>query len=221
MHSPKKEQMLIASIFLLVIIIAASLTNLAYSQQPSQMGSNSSNNDNANATTLNIQEIPAKKVHVGDIDIAYKTFGKGDPILLINGYSFTMDSWPSTLLETLSFNHTVIVFDNRGIGNTTSGNGQNFSISLFANDTAGLLEAINIKKADVLAWSMGGRIAQELALSYPDKVGRLVLYAIGCGGEGSVPQSQEVRNEFINRTGTAEERIARLVPLFFPEEWAQ
>jgi pimeloyl-ACP methyl ester carboxylesterase len=125
----------------------------------------------------------------------------------------------STLLETLASNHTVIVFDNRGIGNTTSGSEQKFSIPLFANDTAGLLEALNIKKADVLAWSMGGRIAQELTLNYPDRVGKLILYAIGCGGEGSVPQSQEVRNEFVNRTGTAEDRIARLVPLFFPQDW--
>jgi pimeloyl-ACP methyl ester carboxylesterase len=66
---------------------------------------------------------------------------------------------------------------------------------------------------------MGGRIAQELTLNYPDRVGKLILYAIGCGGEGSVPQSQEVRNEFINGTGTAEDRISRLVPLFFPQEW--
>jgi pimeloyl-ACP methyl ester carboxylesterase len=155
---------------------------------------------------------------VGDIDIAYKTFGKGDPILLINGYSFTMDSWDPTLLETLASNHTVIIFNNRGIGNTTSGTKQ-FSIEQFANDTAGLLEALNIKKTDVLAWSLGGRIAQELTLNYPDRVGKLILYAIGCGGKESVPQSQEVRNEFVNGTGTAEDRIARLVPLFFPQEW--
>jgi pimeloyl-ACP methyl ester carboxylesterase len=80
------------------------------------------------------------------------------------------------------------------------------------------LEALNITKADVLSWSMGGRIAQKLTLIYHDKVGKLILYAIGCGGPDSVPQSQEVRNEFINGTGTAEEIIARLVPLFFPEE---
>jgi len=130
-----------------------------------------------------------------------------------------MDSWDSILLGTLASNHTVIVFDNRGIGNTTSGSEQKFSIGLFANDSAGLLEALNIKKADVLAWSLGGRIAQELTLNYPDKVGKLILYAIGCGGKGSVPQSQEVRNEFVNGTGTAEDRIARFVPLFFPQEW--
>ncbi|MDW0154593.1 MAG: alpha/beta hydrolase, partial [Nitrososphaeraceae archaeon] len=99
------------------------------------------------------------------------------------------------------------------------GSEQKFSISLFANDTAGLLEALNIKKADVLAWSLGGRIAQELTLNYPDKVEKLILYAIGCGGKDPVPQSQEVRNEFVNGTGTAEDRITRLVPLFFPEEW--
>jgi pimeloyl-ACP methyl ester carboxylesterase len=224
MDSLKKEKMLIASINLSLVIIAALLANLAYSQQPGQMGSNSSSNfDNntnatANAAALNIQDIPVKKVRVGDIDIAYKTFGKGDPILLINGYSFAMDSWDPTVLETLASNHTVIIFNNRGIGNTTSGVEQ-FSIEQFANDTAGLLEALNIRKADVLAWSMGGRIAQELTLNYPDRVGKLILYAIGCGGEESVPQSQEVRNEFVNRTGTAEERISRLVPLFFPQEW--
>lgn len=195
----KENYMLIASIFSL--IIAAPLANFA------------------NANTPNIQDIPTKKVHVGDIDIAYKTFGKGAPILLINGYSFPMDSWDSTLLDTLASNHTVIVFDNRGIGNTSSGNEQKFSISLFANDTSGLLDALNIKKADVLAWSMGGRIAQELTLNYPDRVGKLILYAIGCGSNQSIPQSQEVRNEFVNRTRTAEDRIARLVPLFFPQEW--
>lgn len=219
MKGIKVDYVLIASIIFSFIIITASFVNFAYSQA-SQMDSNSSNNNNTtNANSLNIQNIPAKKVHVGDIDIAYKIFGKGDPILLINGYSFTMDSWDPTLLETLASNHTVIVFDNRGIGNTTSGS-EKFSIGLFANDTAGLLEALNIKKADVLAWSLGGRIAQELTLNYPDKIGKLILYAIGCGGgKGSVPQSQEVRNEFVNGTGTAEDRIARLVPLFFPQEW--
>jgi hypothetical protein len=61
---------------------------------------------------------------------------------------------------------------------------------------------------------------QDLTLNYPDRVGKLILYAIGCGGEGSAPQSQDVRNEFINGTGTAEDRIARLVPLFFPKNGA-
>lgn len=202
--------MFLAGIFSF-IIIAAPLINFAYGQD-----SITGNNTIANA--LNIQSILAKKVQVGDIDIAYKAFGKGDPILLINGYSFAMDSWDPTLLETLASNHTVIVFNNRGIGNTTSGTKQ-FSIEQFANDTTGLLEALDIRKADVLAWSLGGVIAQELVHNQPGSVGKLVLYASTCGGKESVPPSQEVQNALANATGTAEDRIARVVPLFFPQEW--
>jgi hypothetical protein len=105
MKGIKVDYMLIASIILSFIIVTASFINFAYSQA-NQMDSNKSNSNNTNADSLNIQNIPARKVHVGDIDIAYKTFGKGDPILLINGYSFTMDSWDPTLLETLASNHT-------------------------------------------------------------------------------------------------------------------
>jgi pimeloyl-ACP methyl ester carboxylesterase len=179
--------------------------------------SNTSNN-NTNANSIDIKNLPVKKVKVGDIDIAYKTFGKGDPIFLINGFSFAMDSWATTLLEKLASNHTVIVFDNRGIGNTTLGTKQ-VSIEQFANDTAGLLDASNIRKADVLAWSLGGVIAQELVLNHPDRVEKLILYATTCGGKESIPPTQEVQNALANQTGTAEERIAKLVPLFFPEEW--
>jgi pimeloyl-ACP methyl ester carboxylesterase len=131
--------------------------------------------------SINTQNIPVKNVHVGDIDIAYKTFGKGDPILLINGYSQPMDNWDPTLLERLASNHTVIIFDNRGIGNTTSGE-KRFSIVQFANDTASLLDVLEIKQIDVLGYSMGGIIAQELALNHPDRVGKLIIYASTCGG---------------------------------------
>jgi hypothetical protein len=74
--------------------------------------------------SLEVQNIPAKKVHVGDIDIAYKVFGKGDPLLLISALGATMDGWePSIHLRELSLNHTVIIFDNRGsISNHTAEN---------------------------------------------------------------------------------------------------
>ena len=73
-------------------------------------------NSNNITNSLDIQSIPAKKVHVGDIDIAYKIFGKGDPILLISGSGNVMDVWPSSMLQELSSNHAVIIFDNRGVG---------------------------------------------------------------------------------------------------------
>jgi pimeloyl-ACP methyl ester carboxylesterase len=188
-------------------------SNFAYGQQqPNQMNFNNITN------SLDIQSIPSKKVHVGDIDIAYKIFGKGDPILLINGYSQSIDNWDPTLLERLASNHTVIIFNNRGIGNTTSGENRFFSIAQFANDTAGLLDVLGIKQADILGYSMGGFIAQELALTYPDRVGKLIIYASICGGNESILASQVI-NMLSNGSGTAVERIERFLPLFFPEKW--
>ena len=123
-----------------------------------------------NATNLvNIQDIPLKKVHVGDIEMAYKMFGKGDPILLIQGVGGSMDDWEPSILRELSSNHTVIIFDNRGVGNTTAGTKQ-FSIQQFANDTAGLLDALKIQKADVLGYSTG-LIYSSTACSYSSRKG--------------------------------------------------
>ena len=159
-----------------------------------------------------------KKVQVGDIDIAYNKLGKGNPIILISGYSAPLEFWDSTFLDKLASNHTVITFDNRGIGNTSSGNKQ-FTVSQFADDTAGLLDALSIEKADVLGWSMGGFIAQELALSHPDKVGKLILYASICGTNESVPASPDVMKLLSDQSGSSLERIQKLIPILFPSEW--
>jgi len=154
-------------------------TMVAYGQ-PDRMNSNVTN-------SLNMQNIPVKKVHVGDIDIAYRTFGKGEVLLLIPGSSMTMDEWEPNVINRLASNHTVIVFDNRGIGNTTAGN-KTWSIEQFANDTAGLLTALKIEKpVEVLGFSLGGFIAQELTLMHPQKVNKLILYATGCGGKATIP----------------------------------
>jgi hypothetical protein len=162
-------------------------TNLAYGHSD-QLNSNVSN-------TLNIQNIPVKKVNVGDIDIAYKTFGKGDPILLISGASSDMNAWEPSTLRNLSSNHTVIVFDNRGVGNTTTGT-KPFSFQQLANDTAGLLDALKIEKADVLGYSLGSFVAQQLTVTHPEKVNRLILVAASCGGKQSIPPSLKLQNFF-------------------------
>jgi hypothetical protein len=105
------------------------ITKVVYGQPaPDQTNSNTTN-------SVNLQDIPLEKVHVGDIDIAYKMFGKGDPILLFNGASEGMDNWDPSFLTGLSSNHTVIAFDSRGIGNTTVGS-KPYTMQALANDTA-------------------------------------------------------------------------------------
>ena len=138
-----------------------------------------------NATdSSNIQNIPAKKVHVGDIEIAYKMLGKGDPILLFNGASDGMDQWDPSFPRSLSSNHTVIAFDSRGLGNTTIGS-KPYTYQQLANDAAGLLDALKIPQVDVLGYSLGLNIAQELTMMYPDKVNSLTLVGSSCGGKES------------------------------------
>jgi hypothetical protein len=72
----------------------------------------SSTNASTNITSqsFSVDNIETKKVRVGDIDIAYKIFGKGKPLLLIPGFSMTMDMWDPNMLNKLSSNHTIIAF---------------------------------------------------------------------------------------------------------------
>ena len=187
----KASLVLITAIFTLVIA-SPSISNHGYfdvtkavngQSDPDQMNSNSTN-------SVNIQDIPLKKVHVGDIDIAYKMFGQGDPIILFNGASDSMDAWDPSFLTGLSSNHTVIAFDQRGIGNSTVGS-KPYTYLQLANDSAGLLDALKIPKADVMGYSLGGHIAQAFTISHPDKVNRLILVATTCGGKDGIPKPAE------------------------------
>ena len=148
---------------------------------PDQMNSNTTN-------SVNIQDIPLEKVRVGDIDIAYKMFGNGEPILLNSGAGGGIDGFLPSILTSLSTNHTVIVFDSRGFGNTSIGS-KPYSIQQLANDAAGLLDALKIPKADVMGYSLGSLVAQQLAVTHPEKVDRLVLVAASCGGKDAIPRS--------------------------------
>jgi pimeloyl-ACP methyl ester carboxylesterase len=131
-----------------------------------------------------------------------------------------MDMWNPLLLEELtSANYKVIIFENRGVGGSTVGT-KKFLISQFANDTLGLLDALGISKADVLGWSMGGFIAQQLAVTNPDKVDNLILYATSCGGPNDRPTPPEVIQIGTNASMSVQERIQKLAPLFFaPASW--
>src|SRR5215204_3086955 len=184
------------------------------SQEPAQ--------DNAYTSTQ------TERVQVGDINIAYKRFGQGKPILFISGTSQTKDAWePTLLLELAATNDTVIVFDNRGMGETKVGT-RPFSIEQFANDTAGLLDALQIEKADVFGASLGSFIAQELTLNYPQKVDRLILHATYCGGNEAVYASGQafvsimtLNSPQVLRNMTSEQQAMILAQIMFPAGWLE
>jgi pimeloyl-ACP methyl ester carboxylesterase len=210
-------------IFMFIMIIPTTAimltitTNPVYGQQ---------DKTSFNATdSANIQSIPAKKVQVGDIEIAYKMLGKGDPILLFNGASDGMDQWDPSFPMSLSSNHTVIAFDSRGLGNTTMGS-KSYSMQQLADDAAGLLDALKIPKADVMGYSLGSFIAQQFTMMYPDKVNSLVLVASSCGGKDDTPKPPEfiklqsdIVNKSLNNVSISHEEMKELVSASVGAGW--
>ncbi len=126
------------------------------------------------------------KVKVNDINMHYEVHGDGFPIVMITGVSFCLRIWDKALIDELSKKLKVLLFDNRGSGQTDIPEGE-FTIKMMADDIIGLMDVLNIKRAHVLGFSMGGMIAQEVAINYPQKVEKLILWGTACGGRKSVP----------------------------------
>jgi len=153
-------------------------------------------------------EVP--KVRVNDIQMNYEVNGEGFPLVMIMGLGANLDWWDPRMIQELSKYFKTIVFDNRGTGRTEVSD-KEYSIRLFADDTAGLMDALRIPSAHVLGISMGGMIAQELALNHPEMVEKLVLCSTFCGGKRAVQPSGETLNTLVRGGATpSEEEAARL-----------
>jgi pimeloyl-ACP methyl ester carboxylesterase len=165
------------------------------------------------------EEVSAMAVaHVNGIDIYFEIHGSGPPLVLIMGLRRNAEWWYRQIPD-LSRHFTVIAFDNRGAGRSDKP-GMDYSIRLFADDTAALMNFLKIPKAHVLGISMGGYIAQELAINYPDKVNGLILGCTGCGGRRAVHMSEERTEKFKANKGLTPEQILRKdMELYFSERF--
>lgn len=117
-------------------------------------------------------------------ELHYLQRGEGEPLLLIMGMSGTHLSWGEPFLEALARDFEVTVFDNRGVGKSSRAE-VGYSIADLADDTAALIDALGHESMHVTGISMGGMIAQELALRHPEKIRSLTLGCTYAGGEGS------------------------------------
>lgn len=167
---------------------------------------------------LDVELVDIQMIPAGDIKIAYKEVGTGDPLLLIMGWDGTMDLWDPQMVNTLAAHYRVIIFDNRGMGGSTATE-ENFTIELFADDTANFMDALDLEHTHILGWSMGTQIALELALDHPEKVDKLILYSANCGGDEGIFPDPEVTDKFRNISGTPEERAQRAFEVLLPEQW--
>lgn len=147
------------------------------------------------------------KTHANGIDIYYEVDGSGAPLILIAGLGY--DSWMwHKMVPGLAAHFQVVVFDNRGAGKTDKPAGP-YTAQMLADDTAGLMDGLGIARAHVMGHSMGGFVAQAMALDYPDRIDNLVLSATTFGGPRHIPVTPEALAVLTDTTADPIERLRR------------
>lgn len=136
---------------------------------------------------------PTQTLRVGGLPVGYRSIGSGRPVVFIQGLSGTMDDWPPSFLDKVAARgHRVVIFDNEGIGRSKMRPGA-LTIRRMGQDTAGLIKALHLTRPDIVGWSMGGMIAQSLAVRHPRSLRRLVLLATAPGDGKAIPPGAEAQ----------------------------
>lgn len=136
--------------------------------------------------------------------------GDGEPLLMVMGYACPMDVWDYDLIADLAKHRKIIMFDNRGVGSSTIDDTP-LTMELMAKDAVSLLDALNVRMVDVMGWSMGASIAQEMGLSYSHIVRKTILY-------GAAIDMQVVKSSLDDMAVLSQQqRVERL----FPEPWKE
>jgi pimeloyl-ACP methyl ester carboxylesterase len=147
--------------------------------------------------TASVVSAPVRVAHTRLGAVGYRVVGSGPPLVLIMGYAGTMEVWDPRLVHALARHNRVVMFDNSGVGRTQALPGEQtatLTIDAMANQTSALIDTLGLGRPDVLGWSMGGMIAQALAVLHPAQVRRLVLCATYPGtGAVAVPSQAAIQ----------------------------
>ncbi|KRF67824.1 hypothetical protein ASG99_13595 [Bacillus sp. Soil768D1] len=152
----------------------------------------------------------------------YEVHGQGDPLLLIMGLGYNSLSWHRTL-PTLAKRFKVIVFDNRGVGKSSKPE-QPYSIEMMAEDARAVLDAVSVDSAHVYGISMGGMIAQRLAITYPERVRSLVLGCTTAGGTTHIQPAPEISALMVSRaslTGSPRDNAWLAAPIVYSQAFIE
>ena len=165
-----------------------------------------------------MESIPT--VAVDGAQLVYRRIGKGRPLLVLNGFGATSADWDPSFIDRLASSNELILLNNRGIGGSTD-DGQPFDIAKLADDAAHVIEALGFEHVSLLGWSMGGFIAQTLAVQHRARIDKLVLLSTDPGGIEADLASPDVWSELIDTSGTPNEQARRLLFLLFPNDVAE
>ncbi|HEY2461812.1 MAG TPA: alpha/beta fold hydrolase [Candidatus Acidoferrum sp.] len=148
-----------------------------------------------------------------DAKIYWDEQGSGDPVLLIMGLGWPSYCWFRTR-PVLARGYRTIALDNRGVGQSDLPTGP-YSIALMASDAAAALGAAGVERAHVFGMSMGGMIAQEFALQYPERVRSLILGCTAAGGPHAVQAEPAAIQLLFSQGKTPEEFSAAMNPFIY------
>ncbi|MGH7452528.1 MAG: alpha/beta fold hydrolase, partial [bacterium] len=155
------------------------------------------------------------RVKANGIELYYEIAGKGPYLVLIEGLGVASWIWEKQV-PAFAQHFTTVIYDNRGVGKSEKPAGP-YSISMMADDLAALLDSLRIPKAHVLGISMGGFIAQDFALRYPQKVDRLILVSTSAGGPDHVAMAPEVLQQMFATDGAPREVTRKKLALAYSE----
>lgn len=155
---------------------------------------------------------PVRRVPVGGIEIGYRQFGTGPDLVVITGELCTMSLWGTEFPAKLSNHFRVTMFDNRGVGYSTDDVSVPMTIRRLADDTAGLIRALQLRRPDVLGWSMGAEIGLTLSVRHREIIRRLVTTGADTGGRNVVLPSPDVQELFSQPDVSTEELLDVLFP---------
>jgi len=164
------------------------------------------------------------KAAIDGLEVRYELRGSGPPLVMIMGLSGNLDWWGPESTDPLAEDFRLLLFDNRDAGETrtTAPQGQ-YSIRDMAEDTLRLMDHVGLDQAHVLGLSMGGMIAQELALAHPDRVDRLVLGCTTPSTPRGVPPSSEVLAEMLapQEGLSLADLAAKFIKILLTPEWVE
>lgn len=162
---------------------------------------------------------PNKFVDVGGIKYAYRILGKKSdyPLVLLQHFRGNMDNWDPALINALASERTVIVFDNKGVGLTEGETPDSFEA--MGDDAAAFIQTLGYKKVDVLGFSIGGAVAQELTLNHPDLVRKLIL--AGTAPKGATNINERDPKIIALVTGAKSEAEVFLATFYAPTSLSQ
>ncbi len=151
-------------------------------------------------------------IDVGEVELDCQRTGAGPPLLMIMGRSGTYAHWGEPFLDQLRGHFELILYDHRGVGASSRLHGP-VTIREMAGDAAGLIAALELDSVHVLGISMGGMVAQELALAAPERIRTLTLGCTYCGGPGSVRTSDAVQQRIAEAIASGE--VQRMIRASF------